>query len=411
VSDIVGAKAYHDGKVDHVRGIRVDGDRLIITLARRAPDFPARISAGYFTAVPLGTPIYRHGVERPIPSAGPYYISSHIGGTQLVLRRNPNYRGPRPQHLDGIVMAANVSEETGAARVERGNTDYVFSDRIPLPAVFAPGGRLDRRFGAAAGEGEQRYFKSHVSAIGWLVFNTGRGIFRDARLRRAANFAIDRPALAASSYGIPWASMLPPGIPGAGGDPAYPLDGPDLAKARPLAGGRGGSAVLLHQSERYGCSFCAEVAAVVKANLAAIGIDVRTRGVDDPRAEAGKPGVRVDLVLDGWFGDWADPSNFVNNLLDGERPLGYGYEPSYFFYDDVRYIARMRAAHRLRGDERTAAYRDLVAEMMCESPPGAVYLTSALPAHFFSDRVDPKCVVSRPQDGGFIDLTALCLRD
>lgn len=71
----------------------------------------------------------------------------------------------------------------------------------------------------------------------------------------------------------------------------------------------------------------------------------------------------------------------------------------------------MRAAHRLSGDERVSAYRDLVADLMRESPPGAVYQTRAGPAQFFSERVDRTCVVNRPQDGGVADLAALCLRD
>ena len=413
VSDIVGAKAYHDGKSDHVRGIRVEGDRLSITLVRPAPDFPSRISAGFFTAVPLGTPIHRHGVEQPIPSAGPYYVSSHIVATQIVLRPNPNYRGPRPQNLDGIVIAINVPEATGVARVERGDADHVFSEKIPLPPDFAPGGRLDRRFGpesTAAAEGGQRYFPSHVSAIEFLDLNARRGLFSDARLRRAVNFALDRPALAAPLYGSPWDSMLPPGIPGAGDEPTYPLDGPDLAKARALTGDRGGRAVLFQQSERW-CPVCPNLVAVIKKNLAAIGIDVRARAFDEPWVEAKKPGVRVDMLLGRWYVDFPDPANFVNGLLDADQPLGYGYPPLYSFYDDARFLESMRAGYRLYGEERASAYRDLVSDMMRDSPPSAVFMARSLPVHFFSDRVDPECVVTRPQDGGQVDLAALCFRD
>jgi peptide/nickel transport system substrate-binding protein len=393
--------------------IRVEGDQLSITLVRPAPDFPARISAGWFTAVPLGTPIYRHGVEQPIPSAGPYYISSHIVATQLVLRPNPNYRGPRPQKLNGIVIAINVPEETGVAQVERGDSDHAFSEKIPLPPDFAPGGRLDRRFGpdsTAAAEGGQRYFPSQVSAIEFLDLNARRGLFSDARLRRAVNFALDRPALAAPLYGSPWDSMLPPGIPGAGDEPTYPLDGPDLAKARALAGDRGGRAVLFQQSERW-CPVCPNLVAVIKKNLAAIGIDVRARAFDEPWVEAEKPGVRVDMLLGRWYVDFPDPANFVNGLLDADQPLGYGYPPLYSFYDDARFLERMRAAYRLYGEERASAYRDLVGDMTRDSPPSAVFMAGSLPVHFFSDRVDPDCVVTRPQDGGQVDLAALCLRD
>ncbi len=156
---------------------------------------------------------------------------------------------------------------------------------------------------------------------------------------------------------------------------------------------------------------CAQVAQIVKRDLAKIGIRVRTKGADDLFGELQNPRTPFDLVLLGWYVDFPDPANFVNNLLDFERPLGYGYPPVFESYDDQRFIRRMRAAYLLRGEERARAYRELVADMMRESPPGAVYLTRSLPAQFFSERVDPKCVVTRPQDGGYVNLAALCLRD
>jgi ABC-type oligopeptide transport system substrate-binding subunit/class 3 adenylate cyclase/predicted Ser/Thr protein kinase len=415
VSDIVGARAYHAGKASHVAGLSVEGDRLRITLVRPAPDFPARISAGYFTAVPLGTPIFRHGVEQPIPSAGPYYLSSNIAGTQQVLRRNPNYQGPRPHHVEAIVIANSVPDEAGAERVERGEADYMFSERIPFPPDLARGGSLDRRFGpeSAAGKaGRQRYFLPAQSVIDWVRFNTARGMFRDARLRRAVNSALDRPSLAALTNSRPSDALLPPGIPGAGADPIYPIDRPDLPRARALARGRSGNAVLLLQSEvTCPTGACAQAAEIVKRDLGRIGIRIRVKPVDDFVGELEKPSAPFDLVLGSWFVDFADPANFVNNLLDTERPLGYGYPAAHSLYDDRRFIQRMRAAYQLSGERRAEAYRDLVGDMMRESPPGAVYDTRAWPAQFFSERIDPKCVVNRPQDGGYVDLAALCFRD
>ena len=60
----------------------------------------------YFCAVPVRTPIVPNGLEEPIPSAGPYYLAEHIEEVVAVVKRNPNYPGPRPQRLDAIVIAA-----------------------------------------------------------------------------------------------------------------------------------------------------------------------------------------------------------------------------------------------------------------------------------------------------------------
>src|ERR1044072_4554406 len=86
---------------------------LPIRLAHAAPDLPARIAMSRFCAVPPDTPIRSGGVEH-IPSAGPYYISSHTRGTELVLRRNPNYHGPRPRRFDTIDYRFGVNPAQAA---------------------------------------------------------------------------------------------------------------------------------------------------------------------------------------------------------------------------------------------------------------------------------------------------------
>ena len=109
------------------------------------------------------------------------------------------------------------------------------------------------------------------------VFNTHRGPFTDPRLRRAVNYAIDRPALAQDTgfghAGRPTDQYIPPGIPGFEDAAIYPLDGPDLAAARRLAGDERHHAVL------YTCDFpgCIRNAQILRSNLEAIGIDLEVQ--------------------------------------------------------------------------------------------------------------------------------------
>src|SRR5205814_138035 len=99
MSDIVGAKAFKAGKTRHVAGIRAHGNRLSIRLTGVSGSFLSRLAMPFFCAVPVGTPVNPNGLPA-IPSAGPYYIASYQPNQQLVLRRNPNYRGTRPHRLD-----------------------------------------------------------------------------------------------------------------------------------------------------------------------------------------------------------------------------------------------------------------------------------------------------------------------
>src|SRR5262249_27018273 len=112
--DIVGAQAYRAGKEPRITGIRVRGNALAITLTRPAPDLPARLALPYFCAVPVSTPVVVNGVPIPIPSAGPYYVAAYLPGQAAVLKRNPNYRGPRPHYFDAIVYRFGVSPSSAA---------------------------------------------------------------------------------------------------------------------------------------------------------------------------------------------------------------------------------------------------------------------------------------------------------
>ena len=94
-----------------------------MTLTRPSSTFLHRISLPFFCAVPLGTPIEPEGL-RSVPSAGPYYVSSHVPGEEVVLRRNPNYDGSRPQRADAIriVLGAGLEGSLAARRRPRSTT-------------------------------------------------------------------------------------------------------------------------------------------------------------------------------------------------------------------------------------------------------------------------------------------------
>jgi YVTN family beta-propeller protein len=413
--DIVGYQAYESGKAAHVSGIQVHGDDLVFNLVAADPDFPARISDTPFSAVPLGTPVRPFGLQQAIPSAGPYYAVGgdfFTGGNTLVLKRNPNYHGPRPHRLEAIVIGTNVGLPA-VQQAAANKTDYTWTDQA-VPASLAPGGALDRRFGpasAAAKAGKERYFAPATAANRFLVFNTESGIFRSAKLRRAVNFALDRPALAAATNDLPSGDFLPPGIPGSlGGKSLYPLRGPDLAKAQALAKGTHGRAVLLIGNSDN-CTYCASLAATIKGDLAPLGIDVVPSFVPSVAATVTQPGPppHWDMVVWNWIEDYPDPSDYINATFDTKQPpRGLAWNQAWTRYNDARFLREMRAAFKVEGAGRAAAYRRLDTQMFLKSPPAAVYATLRGSPQLFSSRIG--CQVFRPQDSGLVDLAALCIR-
>jgi ABC-type transport system substrate-binding protein len=118
------------------------------------------------------------------------------------------------------------------------------------------------------------------------------------------NFAVDRQALVNAGLPylvIPTDQYLPLGIPGFKDAHIYPLNGPDLARARKLAGSEKRTAVL------YTCDapFRAKQAQILVANLAAIGIrlEVNTFPGSRPEKKLRTKGEPYDITLNAWVND------------------------------------------------------------------------------------------------------------
>jgi hypothetical protein len=171
--------------------------------------------------------------------AGPYYVTSFSRASQIVLARNPNYRGHRPARPERIDITVGAPPATSIARVIAGTEDYYAAPALSPDAMSpAEETRLRARYGAARRVTGQRFFASPRTIVQHLAFNTARAV-RDPRLRRAVGFALDRNALVAQRRAdgpsLPTDQYLPPGLPGFRDASTYPLGG-DLERARRLAG-------------------------------------------------------------------------------------------------------------------------------------------------------------------------------
>jgi YVTN family beta-propeller protein len=397
MGDIVGAKAYMSGRAPHLAGVSASGNRLVVRLVRPAPDLPSRLATPWFCAVPSTTP-FATSESTIIPSAGPYYTASYVPRRSMVLRRNPNYQGPRPSNLDEIDYESGASPADALADVEAGRADYYGGD-IPLQEQA----RLDRRYGPhspAARAGLQQYFVEPQLSVFSLLFNIHRPPFDDPRLRRAVNFALDRRALApepiAGETGRPADQYIPPGMPGFRDSPIYPLGGPDLERAKRLAHGVHAHVVLLT------CNLppCVRLGQIVRANLAPIGLDVEARGEPFARlfGQIDSPNPSFDLGQNGYFVDNPDPFDFINLQFQSGVALTH-------LFDDPVFNRRMAAAAQLTGARRYHAYARLDHDLATRAAPAAAYANGTT-TNLFSSRIG--CQVNQPIYG--IDLGRLCVR-
>jgi ABC-type transport system substrate-binding protein/class 3 adenylate cyclase/tRNA A-37 threonylcarbamoyl transferase component Bud32 len=398
IPDLVGEQAYVSGKARHISGLRAHADTLEIQLRAPSWTLPARVAMPCFSAVPLGTPVAPDGLEEPIPSAGPYYIDYNLSDFQLVLKKNPNYGGTRPQRVDGMVVTENLSAAQAGELVARGEADYAYDDTEPATPAFAPGGLYERRF-SGAGPGKPRYMRVAAGLTRFLFFNNVRGPFSDVRLRRAVALAVDRRAFANVYHGRPRSLLLPPGIPGYGKGEAYPAE-PQTARARALVGKRRVRVLVAADAAN---PLMEAATTQLRRDLARVGIDVVTRLVPDPWALAKGSNPRVDMVLDGWAADYPDGWQYFSVILDPRE--GGGFYP--LFFTDQKWLNEIRRVARIKGPARADAYRRLDLALARGPVPLTAVAVSISPPQLFSARVT--CQTFLPMFFGLADPTSLCL--
>jgi ABC-type oligopeptide transport system substrate-binding subunit len=403
ISVIQGVAAVQAGAASTVSGVVASGDTLTITLTKPAEHFLSLLALPWFCAVPAGTPITAQGVDS-FASAGPYSVVSRTPGGPIVLRRNPYYVGERPVTFDEIDYAVALEAEQSRQQVEAGSADFAAGGVPPadvnaLYSQYGPGS-------AAAAAGRQQLFVHPMLETDYLALNTSRGPFADPRLRKAVNFALDRPALIAQRS--PHAAtatdqFLPPGIPGFRDADLYPLTGPDLTAAQAVlpSGFTGADAVMYTSSGGVGPL----IGQVVKANLEAIGIHVTVQQFSAATLNA-KCGTRTeafDICVAGWSADYADPQSFLQ-LLDGATIEDTGNN-NLSYFDDSTFNGRIADAELLTGAARHTAFGDLDVDIARDAAPLAP-IDNRNSLDFFSERVG--CQIYQPIFG--MDVTALCLR-
>jgi ABC-type transport system substrate-binding protein/DNA-binding SARP family transcriptional activator len=407
-SGVVGYHAYVTGKAHELSGIGAHGSTLTIRLSQPDGGFLANLASGAACAVPLNTPAVPGGLN-DIPFAGPYYIASYTPRQQLVLKRNPNYHSDRPHHLDQIVFAIGIDSSRALEEIETGKVDYAV-DGLPRDA----GPRLESQYGPgseAAQAGHQQYFISPANGARFLHMNTSRPLFSNVRLRRAVNYAIDRPALAAQGQrfaevnpfnaGPPTDDYLPPAIADASDFHLYPLNGPDLPRAERIAGHVHATAIMYTPN----LPPWLQEAQIIRGDLKPLGIDVEVKQfpLDAFFDRIGRRGEPFDLAVSGWAFPSTDPAQ-VLGIFDGStiRPTD---NSNFSYFNDPAFDRKLKTAAKLSGTERYRAHNQLALALERDLVPAAAFATNAS-RDFFSARIG--CQVYQPVYG--MDIAALCLR-
>jgi peptide/nickel transport system substrate-binding protein len=405
--DIVGAKDVEAGKAATASGIKVlSPTKLRISLTHVSPDFLARITMPFFSAVRTDTPINADGITAPAKgtACGPYYVSDWTQKRTATLSRNTFYKGPRPHNADQITYNIGIPLASEELRVINGDTDIGGFPTADAAKIRDQYGVNKSHTGSSPS-----FYVRHQATFWYLNMNRNAPLFKNNDvLARAVNYAIDRPQMVrqhGALGGVRTSHILPVGFPGYKGGDVYPLRGSNYTFAKKLANGhtRGGNCNFW----TFNTSFGPAVAQVVQYNLKQIGLNCNITPLDRV-VQTTKAGVRgetgYDLLLNGWGQDYPDPYDFINILLSGDA-ITPDNNVNLSYFNEPKWNKLMTAASKLSGNARYNAYAKLDHDLMKQAAPLAPYIDTN--ARIFTSK-NVGCYVYSQVYGSI--LSALCVK-
>jgi oligopeptide transport system substrate-binding protein len=274
---VAGYSAMVAGRARAISGIAApDPSTLVVDLTRPFADFPAlaadpRLSPIPSSALAGGAAGF---AARPVGN-GPFMLASGASsGQTLELVRNPRYSG-RASYLDRVRVQTVPDAQTAWLAFQHGQVSFA---PVPADQVAAA-----RSIAGVSADGRTQPGVLQGPELGtWsLGFGLDSQPASDPRWRRAVSLALDRSRIAAAFQGAaaPAAGIAPSGVPGAH-QVACPSCAHDPAQAGALLDLVGGSARKPVVMAIPATAFDRQVAALVKADLAAVGLPVTVKEVD-----------------------------------------------------------------------------------------------------------------------------------
>jgi len=301
--------------------------------------------------------------DHPI-GTGPYQLERWDHGDRVVLRRFPDYWGPRPG-IDRLVFEVIPDARQRLIDIESGALDLAVAI-LPEELQF-----VDLHPGLTL-------YRPPTNNVTYLAMNCDHPPFDDVRVRRAVNLAINKTPIVRLAYqglAVVADGPLPPTQWGH-------VDSPEMSRYAP-----GEARTLLavvaaegkFDPDRVYTLYAPatprpylpnpdRVARIIRANLEAVG--VHTTVVAQPfelhlaDTEAGKH----DLALAGWVGDNGDPDNYLYLMFDKNNTVP-GLARNIAFYRDDEVSELLRQAQRVEDRRaREALYGQVQRRLAADAP-------------------------------------------
>ncbi len=414
MADIIGVKAFQDGKADRISGITTPDDQTVVFKLAKPR---GAIVAGTL-ALPVSAPVprdYAAKFDKNLPTTygqnqvatGPYMIENNAQGkatgykpgVEIKLVRNPNWDAStdyKPAYLDSITIKQGSEPEVASQQILDGQR--MLSGDFQLPAAIL-------RSVSQGDNKEQLVTTPPTGRYRYIALNTRVEPFDNPDVRRAIVAAFDRNALR-QAFGGPLVGdipthFIPPGQPGfeeAGGEAGPGVDflakpEGDMALAAEYMKKAGFDSGKYDGNKTFsGVSDNAtqqqQMTEVAVAQFAKLGFNVEMRYVtrDSMYTKFCQvPGNQPDVCPSvGWLKDFADPETLLGPVFNGKNILDEG-NSNFSLLDEPALNNLMDEAEGGNDPEERATAWAEADKAITEAAPGIPWLWDKQPMLRSSD--------------------------
>ena len=307
--------------------------------------------------------------QNPV-SSGPFMLKEWRPNDRVILERNPYYWREGLPYLDEVEIIEVSDENTRVSMLRAGEADVISG---------TPWSQVDTLI---AQEGISVPLDPS-SIINVLLINHQAPPLDDVRVRQALARAIDTESMVKAvtfGYGVPANSTLPNALEYYDADlPAIPYAPEEARALLEEAGAVGASIEVMITS---GSSYNTQVAQLLQAQLAAVGLNVTIATVDTPTWWDKVTTADYAITPSWWYNETTDPDQAVRWALCG----ACGNSSFYSYYDNPEVDALTEQALRERDPEaRRALYSEIqrisldeVAQVPLYYPPYTIAMSDSV---------------------------------
>ena len=333
-TQVEGARDFFEGKSNSVKGFKVKGNVFEITLEKADPNYINKLAQ--VNAAIVSKKINEDGFSEDCIGTGPFKFAEikEVDQKEIILTKNEDYyltdkKGNALPYLDSVVFIVEPRKLEQLEKFEKGETQFLSS--LPTSRITE---MLEGRIKDFNSEPPLMVlYNNPLLTTNYYFFNMTEDRFKDPRVRKAFNYAIDREKITRDVlrgqyhengiYGI----VPPIGTAFKGYDfkgvkeVGYSYN-PELAKKLlaeagfPNGEGFGSVNLRINIGDVNG-AVAEEVSAQIRQVLGInVNIDASSFELKDEDADY----ARGDMFRSAWIADFSSPETFLSNFYSGYLP-------------------------------------------------------------------------------------------